>query len=109
MEYNLTKEECEIIDFLRKDFRTRNIVKSRINGTGVAIFWSIIDITEWADDRYPEHNIDDEAAKDILNQIFHHHDAEYGITWLHIDTAIWDWLYVNQPEILDLKNTVDEK
>lgn len=104
MEYNLTKNECEMIDHLRNNCRSKNILDYLVKGTGVAIIWRIDDIKSQAEQEAnfcnvdnPERaerlrNLTDEQALDILHDIVNQHDASIGINWdvisCHIDWSV---------------------
>lgn len=57
----------------------------------VAMIWTIYDIQEYAM-RNDDLEISDEDARNILNDIFDNHDAEYGINWITIDCYISDFM-----------------
>lgn len=62
----------------------------------IAIVWNSQDIIEYAEQM--DMKIDEEAADEILEDILHHHDCNYGVTWDTISYHIKD-KYVYESKI----------
>ena len=57
----------------------------------IAIVWNVEDVQEYAKQEYNV-DIEDEPAREILNDVFDNMDSEYGVTWQSIDCNISDYL-----------------
>ena len=57
----------------------------------IAIVWNIEDVQEYAKENYNV-DIEDEPAREILNDVFDNMESEYGVTWQTIDCNISDYL-----------------
>jgi hypothetical protein len=105
MDIKLTQQEIEYLDFLQKNFNARNTLFNLMNG-GIAINWGTDDVIHqaeqlacWCNTSDPERAIkyrqlDEDDAKEILDDLDQNHDANIGICWDTIDIYIDEYLNI---------------
>ena len=66
--------------------RLENNKEQIISGEMVVSSWHVMDVESRMEDLKIE--LTEDQKKEVLQNVIHNHDCNYGITWDHIDWAI---------------------